>query len=865
MRTAALLSVLFLAAPSFAQEAAAPRLTKAPKLSRFVEADYPPSRKAAGEQASVLLEIEIGADGKVESVKVAEPAAPDFDAAALAAARQFLFEPAEVDGVPAPVKITYRYAFIVKTETVQLGPQVNLEGVVLERYKKKPLAGVSVAIVDQKRATTTDEQGHFEFLDVPPGMHRLELSNPRLVTVGTDEEIVAGKKKTVRYFAELREEGIDEEKVVRAPRIRKEAVETSIRTEEARRVPGTQGDTLKVVQNLPGVARSSFGAGQLVVWGSAPRDTRVVVDGVEIPALYHVGGLRSTVNSDLVSSIDLAPGAYGAAYGRGMGGLVRIETRQLPDQGLHGYVAADALDGSAMLSGKAGGVKVAVAGRLSWLDRLLPLVTSSDIGDYFPIPRYWDAQAKASWDPGKDEHLDGTVLTSFDRLQRTIPSQDPLRRRTETTEASFWRASVRYARILPDGASLSVTPFAGMDRDLTESRFGAVPTRSEVTAWKLGIRSSYRRRLNPQVTLSLGLDALSTPSSVSRVGSFNLPPREGDIFVFGQPPGDDVSADSWTTHVADLAPYVFAEIALGPVTITPGLRADANLIEGSRLSPKVGLTPVLGFSNLTFSADPRITASWRVTPRLALNASAGLYHQAPQAEELSAVFGNPTLETQRALHLSVGASFRITPTLTLDTVGFFKRFDDLVVRSALPTPTRARALAQEGTGLSYGGQLLLRQELLANFFGWITYAISRSERTDHPGTAARLFDYDQTHVLGLIASYDFRGTTFGARFRASTGVPRTAVTGSFYDARDDIFQPLFGAHNGIRIPGFYQLDFRVERGFTLGKSKLNVFLDVQNVSNRSNAEEIAYSFDYSARKYVTGLPALAVLGARLEF
>ena len=104
----------------------------------------------------------------------------------------------------------------------------------------------------------------------------------------------------------------DDAAVVRAPRIKKEAVETRIRTEEARRVPGTQGDTLKVVQNLPGVGRSSFGSGQLIVWGSSPKETVVNVDGVEIPALYHVGGLRSTINADLVRSIDLSPGSYGA-------------------------------------------------------------------------------------------------------------------------------------------------------------------------------------------------------------------------------------------------------------------------------------------------------------------------------------------------------------------------------------------------------------------------------------------------------------------------------------------------------------------------------------------------------------------------
>jgi hypothetical protein len=47
--------------------------------------------------------------------------------------------------------------------------------------------------------------------------------------------------------------------------------------------------------------------------------------------------------------------------------------------------------------------------------------------------------------------------------------------------------------------------------------------------------------------------------------------------------------------------------------------------------------------------------------------------------------------------------------------------------------------------------------------------------------------------------------------------------------------------------------------------KLEVFLDVQNLTNRKNPEEITYSADFSQRDYITGLPILAVAGARLEF
>ena len=90
-----------------------------------------------------------------------------------------------------------------------------------------------------------------------------------------------------------------------------------------RHIPGTQGDTLKAVQNLPGVARSPYGGGLLVVWGSAPQDTRVYVDGVHVPLLYHGGGYRSILPSNFVKSVELvpvpAPGRKGHASFRSMG------------------------------------------------------------------------------------------------------------------------------------------------------------------------------------------------------------------------------------------------------------------------------------------------------------------------------------------------------------------------------------------------------------------------------------------------------------------------------------------------------------------------------------------------------------------
>ena len=99
-------------APRCAQDEGGRRSPSRRSCVKFVPAVYPKDKHDAGITASVVLSIEIGDDGKVGEVEVVDSAAaPDFDAAAVAAAKQFVFEPAEIDGQPAPVKITYRYDF----------------------------------------------------------------------------------------------------------------------------------------------------------------------------------------------------------------------------------------------------------------------------------------------------------------------------------------------------------------------------------------------------------------------------------------------------------------------------------------------------------------------------------------------------------------------------------------------------------------------------------------------------------------------------------------------------------------------------------------------------------------------------------
>ena len=100
------------------------------------------------------------------------------------------------------------------------------------------------------------------------------------------------------------------------------------------------------------------------------------------------------------------------------------------------------------------------------------------------------------------------------------------------------------------------------------------------------------------------------------------------------------------------------------------------------------------------------------------------------------------------------------------------------------------------------------------------------------------------------------------------GLPRTPVIGAFYDTKDDDFEPVFGAQNTLRLPAFWQIDVRVDRAFPFhvgaDDGRVLVYLEGLNVTNRSNAEEYVYGVDYTRRGAITGLPIVAVLGARVE-
>ncbi len=265
-----------------------------------------------------------------------------------------------------------------------------------------------------------------------------------------------------------------------------------------------------------------------------------------------------------------------------------------------------------------------------------------------------------------------------------------------------------------------------------------------------------------------------------------------------------------------------------------------------------------------------------MTPRFALKAGAGIFHQPQQPQVLDKQYGNPNLQTIWADQYHAGFEQKLTQAISLDTTFYYLR------RHNLPVADPVANFNDSGRGRGYGMELLLRHEITRHFFGWISYTLSRAEQTDpsvgnvSPGgpmgglaapTTGSYFPtpFDQTHNFILIGSYKLSAWEFGARFRVVSGVPQTPVVGSVYDSDYNVYRPVLGPEGSTRRQTFHQLDLRVERTWTFDTWRFSTYLDVQNVYNAQNPEFTVYDYRNQQSAPVRGIPILPILGLRGKF
>lgn len=733
----------------------------------------------------------------------------------------------------------------------------TVRGRVVDRATRAPVAGAVIAAGGELAAT--DDDGRFA-LALPPGAYTLEVTAPWLATLRRPVQVTGARALELVLEVEPATEVGGE--VVEIVEIAPTAPgETRVDARLARSVPGG-GDAAKIVHSLPAVARPPAGSAEIVVWGAAPRDTRVYVDGVPVPALFHLGGYRAAVGNDLVGDIRLTPAAFGPERGRAIGGVIDIGLAD-PETAPAWRVQADVLDGSAAGRQTIGGVVIAGAIRHGWLDRAIGAVADpATLAPNAPLPRWTDAQLVAKAKLPGDVVATGWVLGALDGLDRTLASDDPATQTEQRIDQRTLRAQLTLRRETPTRSDRATLWF-GRDRTSDELQVGLIPASQRVALWVGGARALPQSKLTRAATLTLGLDLDGELAQLERTGSLTIPAREGDPRIFGQPPGDDVAADRWSATTIDAAGHAALDLRAGRVTATVGGRIDAWMLGASRLTPRVGATPGIGSQQILLGADPRGSVQVKLSDTALVRFDGGRYHQARAGSDASAVFGTPDLGLEQAWHATLGGQWRRAP-FAIEAVAYARWLDDLVARDVAVTPLFAQALTQGGTGRVLGVQLTARAVGWRGLSGWLSYTLSRSTRRDAAMQPERLFDRDQTHGLVAAGGWQRGPWTLGGRVRVATGEPRTGVIGSFFDARSGRYQPIRGPHNGVRLPTYFAADVRAERRLELGPASVHVYAEIQNLTGRANAEELIYSADFSSQGYLTSLPLLAIAGLRVE-
>jgi TonB family protein len=857
-----------------------------PKIVKFVNAEYPKEAHEKGLEGSVVLALDIDKTGKVTKAEIAQGLGYGFDEAAQQAAMQFEFEPATRDGTPFAARIHYRYDFkltVAEKPPEKTAPPTvgNLGGTVLISGIEVPLAAAQVVVTGTDgvpHQTTTDGQGKCKWSveGLPSGKYKVRVTSAGgFVPLDGAEDVVAGEATDVKYrLAFEKTKGI--EVTVEGERPQREVTRRTLERREMERIPGTSGDALRAIQALPGVARPPGLAGLLIVRGAAPQDTAYFVDGTTVPLIYHFGGLRSTIPTELLDKIDFYPGNYSAKYGQYMGGLVDISlrepnTRCKGDYGkptdkygcFHGLLQADLIDGRLLLQGPIGRHwKFAVGGRRSWLDAWLGPVLEEAGAGVTTAPVFYDYQAIADTKPSRNSKLSLRFYGSDDRLKALLSNpaaQEPLLGGSANFGVSFYRAQAFYQTDL--SRTVDLYAMAAVGKNAVDASLG--PIVFNVNLFSIQTRSELGFKIARGFKLNVGMDFLVAPYSL--LIRAPPPPRPGEPF-----PGPFVSRPLQVTQEEATAfrPAWYTEAELKPTRrslIVPGFRVDYARDTGNMdLSPRLN-----GRYDLVGGRAEEALPTEERHLRTTLKGGVGVFAQPPQFQETNVIFGTPGLRSNRAIHYSIGIEQEFTRNIELSVEGFYKDLTNLVARRAGPGATYVYDNA--GTGRIIGLETLLKYKADPRFFGWLTYTLMRSVRRDHPDEPEYLFQFDQTHILQVLGSYRLgRGWEFGARFQLISGplitpVPRAPDLTAIYAADAGSYTPLPGVPFSERLPLFHRLDIRVDKGWQFKEWRLSAYLEVINAYNHPAREAIAYNYNFTRQAYLTGLPILPSIGVRGEF
>ncbi|HEX7843218.1 MAG TPA: TonB-dependent receptor [Kofleriaceae bacterium] len=709
-------------------------------------------------------------------------------------------------------------------------PVVSVTGRVIDAFGK-PVARATIHVEGGTEAVVSDRDGKFQISASIGATLVIERDgyDPGLAnaTAAQIDDVVMLKAGTNSETIEVTGE---------APAAAPGAAELD--RKELQRIPGTGNDVVRALTAMPGVVNFQLPLGYsgVVIRGSSPQDSKVLVDGFEIPVLFHNIGFRALLPAEAIQTLDYIPGGFDVQYGRASSGIISLETRPGSDQRTT-QAEVSLIDGGLLAQGKTSEKTRYMFGiRRSTIDLVLPsLIPSSVDLSLTTVPSYYDGQLRIDHDLSANWRLFLSSIGTTDVFEILATKEDP-----EEAKAKRFYNNTRFVRLTlgaayhegPWSAKLELSGIAqqfvfeaGLYQRIRVEQ-PAVTPRAEV------VRTADSWAGLSKVEWRGGAEAQVGRSTIDLALPFER--REGQPMQRRDPKDTSTMFDgsfwipdfaAWTALTANLDPRIRA---------TVGARADA-------------------FARINeVDLEPRGEIQIKLPASLTARLSAGAYRRPPefQTENL-----HTDIAAEHSTQTIAGLQYEPREGIRVQTSAYYTDRSHLI--RSRPDGT----LDNDGHGTTLGAELLATYRE-GPWFGWLSYSYSHSTRIDEPGAPSRLFDYDQPHSLNAAVSWKRGRWQLGGRFQLYSGLPFTPPTGAVFDSDRNLYIPVYGPINTARAPMHHQLDVRVDYSWHWGPTEMTGFLDVQNVYMNESVAGYFYSYDYTQRQEFKSLPIIPSIGLR---
>ncbi len=637
----------------------------------------------------------------------------------------------------------------------------------------------------------------------------------------------------------------------------------SVPIEQIRRLPAALGevDVLRTLQLLPGVQKRNEGSTGLYVRGGSPDQNLMLLDGVPLYNVSHLGGMFSVFNSDAISQVSLIKGGYPARYGGRLSSVLDVRMRDGNLKEWHGQASIGLVSTRLALEGpiRKDRTSFMVSGRRTYLDLFSrPISKMATNGVASVGYHFYDLNAKVnhilsnrsrlylSFYGGDDKFIARTKDTFGDaQTQYTSKGKSrllwgnlltSLRWNHILNEKLFFNSTLHYSRYryLVDMAFEQ----SGTDGSGEKAYFGYF---SGIEDWSGKWEAEYYPL--PRHSVRFGAQGIY----------HTFRPGVSAFRANDQTERTDTSFGSSNVRAWETAVY-----AEDDWEITSRLKANAGLHFSTFLLP----------GQTYNSLQPRLALRYLLPGQIALKASYATMQQylhllTNSDTDLPTDLWVPATERvkpQWSEQTAVGVAKSLRDnTYEVSLEGYYRGMKNLIDYQEGATFPGSTTDWQEnvttgGKGESYGAEVLL-QKKQGKLGGWVGYTLSWTNRqfADLNNGRPYPFRYDRRHDVGVALTYQRNAkVSFSASWMYGTGNAITLGVArypaysenrrrSFY-WQNDI--EVYEGRNGYRMRSYHKLDFGVSFHKKKKRTERDWNISVYNAYNRQNPFYYFVDYDY---------------------